>query len=79
MIADCIDRQPPAADARHQSSDSIPAGGFTPGTILIGRYRMSENDPGLAALYASSVRGRIASGPNAGNRVAMPWKYQNEG
>jgi len=29
-----------------------------------------ENDPGLAALYASGVRGRIASGPNAGNRVA---------
>ena len=29
-----------------------------------------ENDPGLAALYASAVRGRIASGPNAGNRVA---------
>jgi hypothetical protein len=31
---------------------------------------LSENDPGLAALYASAVRGRIASGPNAGNRVA---------
>jgi hypothetical protein len=30
----------------------------------------SENDPGLAALYTSDVRGRIASGPNAGNRVA---------
>jgi len=29
-----------------------------------------ENDPGLATLYASAVRGRIASGPNAGNRVA---------
>jgi hypothetical protein len=31
---------------------------------------LSENDPGLAALYASAVRGRIACGPNAGNRVA---------
>src|SRR5437867_7533062 len=31
---------------------------------------LSENDPGLAALYASAVRGRIATGPNAGNRVA---------
>jgi hypothetical protein len=31
---------------------------------------LSENDSGLAALYASAVRGRIASGPNAGNRVA---------
>ena len=31
---------------------------------------LSESDPGLAALYASAVRGRIASGPNAGNRVA---------
>jgi hypothetical protein len=29
-----------------------------------------DNNPGLAALYASSVRGRIACGPNAGNRVA---------
>ena len=29
-----------------------------------------ENEPGLAALYASAVRGRIASEPNAGNRVA---------
>jgi hypothetical protein len=29
-----------------------------------------ENDPGLAAIYASAVRGRIASGPHAGNRVA---------
>src|SRR5262245_18691592 len=29
-----------------------------------------ENDPGLAALYAAAVRGRIATGPNAGNRVA---------
>ena len=29
-----------------------------------------ENEPGLAALYASAVRGRIASGSNAGNRVA---------
>jgi hypothetical protein len=29
-----------------------------------------EKDPGLAALYASAVRGRIASGPNAGSRVA---------
>jgi hypothetical protein len=31
---------------------------------------LSENDPGLAALYTASVRGRIATGPNAGNRVA---------
>jgi len=32
---------------------------------------LSESEPGLAALYAAAVRGRIASGPNAGNRVAM--------
>ncbi len=25
---------------RHISSDSVPAGGFTPGTVLIGRYRI---------------------------------------
>ena len=31
---------------------------------------LSENDPGLAALYAAAVRGRIATGLNAGNRVA---------
>ncbi len=31
---------------------------------------LSETDPGLAALYAAAVRGRIAAGPNAGNRVA---------
>ena len=30
---------------------------------------LSENDPGLAAVYAAAVRGRIATGPNAGNRV----------
>jgi len=29
-----------ASAARHISSDSIPAGGFTPGTILIDRYRI---------------------------------------
>jgi len=32
---------------------------------------LSENDPGLAALYAAAVRGRIAAGPNAGERVAF--------
>ena len=31
---------------------------------------LGENDPGLAALYAAAVRGRIATGPNAGNRLA---------
>ena len=31
---------------------------------------LSENDPGLASLYAAVVRGRIATGPNAGNRLA---------
>ena len=31
---------------------------------------LTENDPGLAALYAAAVRGRIATGPKAGNRVA---------
>ena len=30
----------------------------------------SRDDPGLAALYASSVRGRIAVGTNMGHRVA---------
>jgi hypothetical protein len=30
---------------------------------------LSENDPGLASVYAAAVRGRIAVGPNAGNRV----------
>ena len=30
---------------------------------------LSENDPGLADLYAAAVRGRIAAGPNAGNRA----------
>src|SRR5262249_22583812 len=29
-----------AAPARHISSDSIPVGGFTPGTILADRYRI---------------------------------------
>ena len=29
-----------ASVARHLSSDSIPAGGFTPGTILADRYRI---------------------------------------
>ena len=31
---------------------------------------LSEDDPGLAALYAAAVRGRITMGPNAGNRLA---------
>jgi hypothetical protein len=31
---------------------------------------LSESDPGMAALDAAAVRGRIASGPNAGNRIA---------
>ena len=31
---------------------------------------LGENDPGLAALYAAAVRGRIATGPNTGNRLA---------
>lgn len=31
---------------------------------------LSENDQSLAALYAAAVRGRIASGPNVGDRVA---------
>jgi hypothetical protein len=31
---------------------------------------LQENDPGLAALYAAAVRGRIAAGPNAGNRLS---------
>ena len=31
---------------------------------------LSDNDPGLASLYAAAVRGRIATGPNAGNRLA---------
>ena len=31
---------------------------------------LSDSDPGLAALYAAAVRGRIATGPNAGNRLA---------
>lgn len=31
---------------------------------------LGENDPGLAALYAAAVRGRIATGSNAGKRVA---------
>ena len=30
---------------------------------------LSRDEPGLAALYAASVRGRIAAGPHAGNRV----------
>jgi Putative transposase/Transposase zinc-binding domain len=30
---------------------------------------LARDEPGLAALYASSVRSRVASGPNAGNRV----------
>ena len=30
---------------------------------------LSRDDPGLATLYASSVRGRVATGPNTGNRV----------
>src|SRR3989442_3562642 len=32
--------------------------------------RLVEAGPGMAALYALAVRGRIASGPNAGSRVA---------
>ena len=32
---------------------------------------LSRYEPGLAALYAASLRGRIASGPNAGKRVGM--------
>lgn len=31
---------------------------------------LSRDDPGLAAIYASSIRGRIAVGPNMGYRVA---------
>ena len=31
---------------------------------------LSRDHPGLAAIYSASVRSRIASGPNAGNRVA---------
>jgi putative transposase len=32
--------------------------------------RLSENDAGLAELYAAAVRNRITSGPNVGNRVS---------
>jgi len=31
---------------------------------------LSRDHPGLAAIYSASVRSRIASGPNAGSRVA---------
>jgi hypothetical protein len=31
---------------------------------------LPETDPGLAALYAAAVRGRIAVGSNAGNRLS---------
>jgi hypothetical protein len=31
---------------------------------------LSRDQPGLAAIYSASVRSRIASGPNAGSRVA---------
>jgi hypothetical protein len=31
---------------------------------------LSENDAGLAELYAAAVRNRITSGPNVGNRVS---------
>src|SRR5207244_5239094 len=31
---------------------------------------LAESNPGLAALYSAAVRSRIATGPNAGNRVA---------
>jgi hypothetical protein len=31
---------------------------------------LSRDEPGLAALYASSIRGRIAVGSNTGHRVA---------
>jgi hypothetical protein len=31
---------------------------------------LSENEPGLPAIYVAAVRGRIAAGPNVGNRVA---------
>src|ERR1700756_1623468 len=31
---------------------------------------LSRDEPGLAAIYSTSVRSRIASGPNAGSRVA---------
>ena len=31
---------------------------------------LSRDDPGMAALYASSIRGRIAVGSNMGYRVA---------
>jgi Putative transposase/Transposase zinc-binding domain len=34
-----------------------------------GADALSQNDPGLAALYAAAVQSRIAAGPNAGNRV----------
>lgn len=30
-----------------------------------------RDDPGLAALYAASIRCRIAAGPKAGNRVGI--------
>jgi hypothetical protein len=43
---------------------------------------LPENDPGLAALYAAAVRGRIATGPNAGNRVAVrrrPHRWRQPG
>ena len=31
---------------------------------------LTQDEAGLAGLYAASLRGRIASGPNAGRRVA---------
>jgi hypothetical protein len=31
---------------------------------------LSQDDPGQTALYAAAVRGRIANGPHAGNRVS---------
>jgi hypothetical protein len=67
--------------ARIISSDSIPAGGFTPGTILADRYRIigllgRGGDPLAAALAAGetpSPEMLAASGGKEGLRPTLAW------
>jgi hypothetical protein len=43
--------------------------GLGPGSDQDTEETLSREEPGLTAIYSASVRSRIASGPNAGNRV----------
>jgi len=43
--------------------------GLGPGDDPDTAEALGRDEPGLAAIYSASIRGRIASGPRAGNRV----------